>query len=386
MKILIAHSEITKYSGSGRYFYDIALGLAERGFSVTLLGFEIDDLLDKVSNIEIIRIKRPNQLPILWRFHYLIELLHIASQLRQMPSVKNFDVMIASDLLFSKVLIDFYGRDRKFIYTPLSMIAPLEIESYGFTGIHRKFSVSFFGYLQRWALLRCDRVVRFTLSALKALEQFYRIPLKQKAIIGVFVSRDFDDKSHNLNMYELFKKKKSNDILWVGRLIKSKNVDFLIRSVSKLKSQQWILNICSDGPEKESLKKLSQDLGIADRVYFLGFVENLSEIYLKSSIFVTASLLEQYSLTLMEAYQYGLPIIGLKPDWKRIFNSNEDQIIDGVTGFIISNEEEMAEKIDFLLKNEKKRIEMGIKGFLFKQQNYSFEKYLDKLINFCILG
>jgi glycosyltransferase involved in cell wall biosynthesis len=111
-----------------------------------------------------------------------------------------------------------------------------------------------------------------------------------------------------------------------------------------------VLNICSDGPERANLEELARTLRIDGRTRFLGAVSGLSTLYGRAALLLTGSVLEQYSLTIMEAYAFGVPCVGLRPDWKTVFNSNEDQIVEGVTGHVVQDESDMARRIDELLR------------------------------------
>jgi glycosyltransferase involved in cell wall biosynthesis len=136
-----------------------------------------------------------------------------------------------------------------------------------------------------------------------------------------------------------------------------------------------VLNVCSDGPERPRLEALARALGIDVKTRFRGMVADLAAEYRKASVLLTGSVLEQYSLTLMEAYSFGVPCIGLKPDWKTVFNSNEDQIRDGETGFIVRDESEMADRVDYLLTHEDQRRRMGCNALRMKQQGFTFEAF-----------
>jgi glycosyltransferase involved in cell wall biosynthesis len=267
--------------------------------------------------------------------------------------------------------------DARLIYTPLSMIEPLEIRSYGLGGIRSRLSERLFAKNQRAALNRCDHVVRFTPEAVRALEKYYGLSLEHKALAAVYVSREFD--GFAADDVEI-QRPEPREILWVGRLIASKNVQFVIRAVAKLKTRTpWRLVICGQGPEKTRLELLAETLGVTDKVHFTGRVESVVPLYRSASIFATGSLLEQYSLTLMEAYAFGIPCIGLRADWTSTFNSVDDQILHGETGFGVSSPEEMAERLDELLDNEELRQRYARTGLARKSDAYSFESYFAQI-------
>jgi glycosyltransferase involved in cell wall biosynthesis len=380
MKICLVHGFADRLSGSGRYITDVGARLAEDGHEVTLVCHERDDAVKRIPGLEAVEVPRSSSN--LWRFGHLPQLLTNKRFLRHRLAGQRFDVLLGSDLLFLKPIFELQPTRIRFIYTPMSMIAPIEIASYGLGGFRHTAGVWLYKNLQRWALTHCDRVVRYTDSAVRALERYYGLDLAQKAVVSVYVSREFESAATGADSdSNFFERPIPRELLWVGRLIESKNVAFLIRTAALIKATNWVLVICSTGPEQDALRRLTSDLGLADKVRFLGAVEDLPAVYRSAAIFLTGSLLEQYSLTLMEAYAFGVPCIGLRPDWTTVFNSNEDQIKDGATGYVINDEAQMAERIDALLRDEPQRLEMARNAFAMKQKGFSFESFYGDLLH-----
>jgi glycosyltransferase involved in cell wall biosynthesis len=379
MRVCLAHGTVGGHSGSGRYIVDVATRFAEDHHAVTVICHETDASLENYPGIEIVTLPRPSGRFGTWRLGHLLQFRVIKRSLLRLLKNRHFDVLIGSDLLFLKPIKDFYGSQLRFIYTPLSMIAPLEIETTKLGGLREWLGVRLYAGLQRWALTTADRVVRFTESAVKALERYYRLDLAAKKLVAVYVSREFEqapaDQAHPIS----FDRPEPRELLWVGRLIEIKNIDFLLRAVALVRSTNWILNVCSDGPDRPRLEALATSMGVTDRVRFLGSLNDLGAVYSRASLFLTASLNEQYSLTLMEAYAFGVPILGLRPDWDTVLNSNEDQIIDGVTGYLIADERDMAMRIDELLVDEPKRQQMAREAYEMKKRGFSFELFFQAL-------
>jgi glycosyltransferase involved in cell wall biosynthesis len=375
MNLCLAHGNVDGHSGSGRYIADLARRLAEDGHAVTLVCHELAPSVS-LAGIEVVRVPRASG-P-LWRLGHLSALWSNTSQIRARFAGRRFDVLLGSDLLLLKPLAALHGPGVRFIYTPLSMIAPIEIRSYQLGGLRGAIGVWLYGRLQRWALERCDRVVRFTPSAMRALERYYGLDLSAKELVAVYVSREFEAAPEAAAPIS-YERPRPAELLWVGRLVKSKNVDFLLRAAARLRSSDWVLKVCSDGPERPALEALAGTLGIAARVRFLGAVNDLNAEYRTASLLLTGSVLEQYSLTVMEAYSFGVPCIGLRPDWQTVFNSNEDQIVDGVTGFVVGNEQEMADRIDNLLADESRRQGMAREALAMKQRGFDFETFYHQL-------
>jgi len=291
---------------------------------------------------------------------------------------RRFDALLGSDLMLLRPLRAGAASRAKFIYTPLSMIAPIEIASYELGGFRGLAGVRLYAYLQRWALTNCDVVVRFTPSAVTALERYFRLDLSAKALVSVYVSREFERTGQDSEPVETARPS-PRELLWVGRLVASKNVAFLLRAVAKLPGDDWVLNVCSGGPERANLEAQSRALGLEGRVRFLGAVPDLPAVYRRAALMLTASVLEQYSLTIMEAYAFAVPCIGLRPNWTTVFNSNEDQIEDAVTGYVVEDEADMAARIESLLGDEPLRQRFAQAAYRKKQQGFSFESFYRSL-------
>jgi len=106
-------------------------------------------------------------------------------------------------------------------------------------------------------------------------------------------------------------------VLFVGRLIDLKGVDYLIEAFHKLLSRQEnaVLLIVGEGPEKQKLESMARDLNIGDSVIFTGNIDNnlLGGYYLTSDVFVLPSITTYFAdacpLVVNEAMYFGKPVI-----------------------------------------------------------------------------
>lgn len=101
--------------------------------------------------------------------------------------------------------------------------------------------------------------------------------------------------------------------LFLGRLDDEKRINVLLEAVSKLTDIPNLrVELVGDGGERENLQNLASELGIAERVSFLGHVtdEELPGIYERCSVFVMPSIAELQSIATMEAMASGRPVIG----------------------------------------------------------------------------
>ena len=125
----------------------------------------------------------------------------------------------------------------------------------------------------------------------------------------IIVPNGIDIKIRKNDKLKLRKKysfdKNEKILLHVGRITKEKNIDFIIKSCSKLLEQKsnYKLVITSDGPYREELEKLASKLGIEKNVVFTGYLSknSLDDFYTLSDIFVMASKTETQGMVLIEA-------------------------------------------------------------------------------------
>ena len=103
-------------------------------------------------------------------------------------------------------------------------------------------------------------------------------------------------------------------IATTGSLIQRKGHDILIRAFQALPPTSVLphLLIPSGGPELNSLRELTATLGVADRVHFLGYVDDVVPVYKAADIFALASRGDAFGLALAEAGHFGLPAVSTR--------------------------------------------------------------------------
>lgn len=201
------------------------------------------------------------------------------------------------------------------------------------------------------------------------LSEFYKGYLGSKV---VYIPNCLDKMPSKLSKLD------SKNLVAIGRLSKEKGFDDLLKLFKKIsiKHPDWKLNIVGDGMEKNNLLDLAKELKLGDKVVFHGYQNKdyINNILLESSIYVMTSHTESFGLVLIEAMSYGVPCIS----YTSAQGANEI-ISDGETGYLIKNrgEDEMIEKIELLIENEKLRNKLG-KNARLRSKNYSNGVVLDK--------
>jgi len=122
-------------------------------------------------------------------------------------------------------------------------------------------------------------------------------------------------KWRNIKNLRLNKKDKGKlKLLFVGRLEERKGLLFLINSLAIYKKkfkEKFILNIVGKGDNRK-YKEVVKKLILEEEIIFKGYLsdEELNNYYRNSDIFIIPSQMEGFGLTILEAIQFGIPIIG----------------------------------------------------------------------------
>ncbi len=96
-------------------------------------------------------------------------------------------------------------------------------------------------------------------------------------------------------------------LLGMGRLHPSKAHDVSLKALVRL--PEAFLWIAGSGPSEGELKTLAQELGVADRVRFLGWRSDAGSLYRTADICVFPSRYEPLGNTVIQAWAYGLPVV-----------------------------------------------------------------------------
>jgi len=118
--------------------------------------------------------------------------------------------------------------------------------------------------------------------------------------------------------------------LYVGRLDDvQKNLSFLLTGLSRFVRKEWVLKIIGTGPDEEKLKKLAVQLGINDKIQWLGFQNDPFDSIEECTALLLTSRFEGFGFVLAEANAHGIPVIS-----SNCQAGPEDIIIEGVNGYL----------------------------------------------------
>lgn len=176
----------------------------------------------------------------------------------------------------------------------------------------------------------------------------------------------------------LFINERQKQIIFVGRLIKTKGVTYLLDSFAGLRNNDWKVAIVGDGPEKKTLEEQANKLGIIDNVIFHGFVDNVDSLMSQSEIFAFPSLSEGFPNGLVEAMANGLACVS--------FNCKtgpSDVIKHGFNGFLVNVGDVITfrDRIQQLIDDESLRKQFQYTSIQVREE-FKLEKIAKKYLDF----
>ena len=152
------------------------------------------------------------------------------------------------------------------------------------------------------------------------------------------------------------------EVLCVGRLVPAKGQHILIEALHFMVNRggDACVRFVGDGPDRQSLELLARQLGVADRVFFEGSVnqDRIGEFYKQANAFVLPSFAEGVPVVLMEAMSVELPCITTR------ITGIPELIRDGIDGLLVtpSDSDELASAMLRLMKDPSLCRDLGKSG------------------------
>lgn len=241
--------------------------------------------------------------------------------------------------------------------------------------------------LHRRTLLRATKVIAVSSAVARQLSSQQIVPDEKIAIVpnGIDVDRfsnacrDFDRsaflKTKNLPADCLL-------IASIGELRQLKRHDDLIRAAAiiarEIVNAHFVIAGVDTSPTGENRKRLidlAVELGLADRVHFLGWLDDAEKLLCAADVFVSASETESFGLSIVEAMAASAAIVATRTE------GAQEVVEDRVTGLLvpIGDVDVMAKSIIGLLKNKEQRTAMGQRAQTAARRRFSLSRMVDDI-------
>jgi glycosyltransferase involved in cell wall biosynthesis len=212
----------------------------------------------------------------------------------------------------------------------------------GFYGLHK--------ILRRWLYPRAKGIIAQT-------------ALAKRMYIDQFRHQDISVIGNPIRFPELTSASRDKRVLTIGRLIKSKNHDEIIRLFCRMDKPGWKLIIVGGDALKQGnearLRNIIKSLEAESKVELAGYRKDTDNYYSESSLFVLASESEGFPNVIGEAMAAGLPVVAFD-----CVAGPSEMITDGDNGFLVpvGDYDQMASRIELLMDDDNLRTTMGIRA------------------------
>lgn len=238
----------------------------------------------------------------------------------------------------------------------------------------------FLGNIMAYILKKADLFIAISQEIADGLRKDGIPPERIKHITN-FVDTDKFQPINN-NERHMFKRTLSLDenivINFTGRIVGRKGLDILIHAFTKnseltLSSR---LLIVGTGQDEQRVKEMVSDLGIGDKVRFLGHSSEVARYYQTSDIFVLPSYAEGMPNSLLEAMACGLPVIASR------IGGVVDVVEDGKSGILFEpgDVSGLASAMIRLLQDDELRQRLGLEARKRIVENFSIDRIAEEYI------
>ncbi len=165
----------------------------------------------------------------------------------------------------------------------------------------------------------------------------------------------------------------------VGRLVKGKGYDVLLRALSQFPpSDRPILLLAGEGNERQFLENLSAELGVSEEARFLGFQADVRPVLWSADVFVHAptNFPEGTPNAILEAMAAGLPVIASK------VGGIPEVVRDGETGLIVppNDPKALADAINKLRQDKTLSEKLGKQAQAWAQEHHDTRQLPERVL------
>ena len=332
--------------------------LIENGHNVKIICLSEVGNIHTEDNLDVIRVKRSNNLPIRW----IKTIYQIVKNGRRSDLIFVNGLGLESaiaNLILQKQLI------RKIVGDPVWERAynkKRTTESFDdFQNNKHSFLIEVQKLLRNWSINSAEIVI----TPSDHLKSF---------VSGIGYSKKILKINNGVNITDINRANESKadiNLIIISRLVVQKNINIVIEAMKLLDNKNLKLSIIGEGGEFSKLESAIHDLNLQNQVQLLGKIDNnkISQFLLTADIFIQASDYEGLPHSVLEAINYEVPILSTET------GGCKDLLNDGERGFIIPmppDKKVIAENISFIIENKAEATKRAVeaKAFINKKHNF----------------
>jgi glycosyltransferase involved in cell wall biosynthesis len=167
-------------------------------------------------------------------------------------------------------------------------------------------------------------------------------------------------------------------LLMVGRHAPQKDHPTLMRALARLRDKSWTISLVGAGPDTGANRALARELGLEERVRFLGYRTDVADLMAQADINVLISNWEGLPRSIIEAMRAGLPTIASD------VGGNRELVVDDRTGYLAprGDADAVADRLARLIDDPGKRRALGANARRRYEDGFTFEAMFDRTMGF----
>jgi glycosyltransferase involved in cell wall biosynthesis len=344
-KIAILYSGGKYFGGIEQYLVNLFNNVDEKDVKLELLSMGKWDLTDQLSkggyNVKIFSQRRISIKTIKLIGDYLID--------------NKFDLLVSQG-----VVANAYARAISLIYKIPNLVT-----------VHSAHGGDYSNMLINKIYGLVDRLTRFATGSYIAVSEYLKSEMIKSGVSADKITVIYN--GIDIHSPKNKKYRSSKVVGSVGRLHPVKGYDLLIQAFAKLDDKNTLLKIAGDGPELNKLINLSNELGVKDRVEFVGFKKDIYKFLDAIDVYIQPSLSEGFGLSVIEAMSQGLPVV-VTPA-----GSLKELVKDGETGIVAKDmwPENIAIALAKILSDKKIAANLSKNAKEFVNNEFSVKKWID---------
>lgn len=226
-------------------------------------------------------------------------------------------------------------------------------------GPEHRFLLAMYGELEA----KTDQLITVSDAFRRYMAPYIQHPEKVKIMPNGYDERRFKPVPHENEVPQL---------MAVCRLVPAKGLDILLQACARLKKRNvpYVLHLIGDGPSREDLEQMAQNLGVYDDTIFYGYTLHPEEFMPFFDIFVLPSRAEAFGSVFAEAALCCLALVGTS------VGGVPEQIEHGVNGLLVppDDAEALANALEQVIVDPSYRYELARTACEKAKSNYSLNR------------
>jgi len=386
MKVLMLSWEFPPFNvgGISQHVHELSRALVDEGVEVHVITTASSSPEEEeMEGIRVHRVSAYHGMPL--NFISWVQQLNLAMMEKGASLLnreKDFQIIHAHDWLTA-----YAGRGLKHIFR-LPMLATIHATEYGRNGGLFTDEQKFIGEVEWWLSYEAWKVVCCSRFMEDEVRGIFNLPYDKIEIIpnGIrpeaYQVQETDQQiKERFTLKERFAPNDEKLIFFVGRLVKEKGVQTLLRAAPMIRNAfpEARLVIAGTGPYEKELHRLSTSLGLEDYVHFVGYVDDdtRNQLYHLSSVAAFPSSYEPFGIVALEAMASRTPVV------VGDVGGFQETVRNGKNGLkaMPDNPEHLAEQITYLLSAPKEASRMEEYAWKEIQEKYSWQGVARQTMN-----